>query len=156
MILFLDFDGVMHPVNQVALFCREEHLARVLRGFPDVELVISSAWRQTHTLKLMQTFFLTELRSRVVGVTPVLQVGDADTSAAPGMRYQEIKKYLADTDNHSRRWIALDDDAQLFPPRCAELLLCDAKFGFGEVEERALRAMLQSTAAKEARRNRQP
>ena len=31
MILFLDFDGVMHPVNQVSLFCREEHLARVLR-----------------------------------------------------------------------------------------------------------------------------
>lgn len=59
MILFLDFDGVMHPVNQVDLFCREEHLARVLRDFPGIDIVISSSWRETHTLKNMKTFFLT-------------------------------------------------------------------------------------------------
>lgn len=61
MILFLDFDGVLHPVNQVDLFSREEHLARVLRDFPHVEIVISSAWRQDYTLKNIQTFFLTDL-----------------------------------------------------------------------------------------------
>lgn len=33
MILFLDIDGVLHRVNQVDLFSREEHLARVLRDF---------------------------------------------------------------------------------------------------------------------------
>lgn len=43
MIFFLDFDGVMHPFNQTDLFCREEHLARVLRDFPDVDVVISSS-----------------------------------------------------------------------------------------------------------------
>lgn len=57
MIIFLDFDGVMHAVNQVDLFCREDHLARVLRDFTNVEIVILSAWRETHTLKNMLTFF---------------------------------------------------------------------------------------------------
>ena len=57
MIVFLDFDRVMHPVNPNDLFCREDHLARVLRDFTSVELVISSAWRKTHTLKNLQTFF---------------------------------------------------------------------------------------------------
>ncbi len=107
MILFLDFDGVMHPVNQTDLFCREEHLARVLRDFPGVEVVISSSWRETHTLKNMPTFFLTDLRSRIVGVTPVIEIRDAVD--VPGVRLHEINQYLADTDNQHRRWVALDD-----------------------------------------------
>src|SRR5665811_2061019 len=94
MILFLDFDGVMHPVNQTNIFCREEHLARVLRDFPGVEVVISSSWRETHTLKNMQTFFLTDLRSRIIGVTPVIEIRDAVD--VPGGRLREINKSLVD------------------------------------------------------------
>lgn len=113
MIIFLDFDGVMHPVNQTDLFCREEHLARVLRDFPSVEIVISSAWRETHTLKNMQTFFLTDLRSRIVGVTPVVERRDAVD--VPGVRLREINKYLVDTDNQRRRWVALDGRPGIVP-----------------------------------------
>lgn len=148
MIIFLDFDGVMHPVNQLDLFCREEHLARVLRDFPSVEIVISSAWRKTHTLTKLQTFFLTDLRERIIGVTPVFQIGDADTRTVPGARYHEIQKYLADTGKRNRRWIALDDDPEFFPPRCAGLLLCDGKHGFGVAEEKTLRAWLQPMKVK--------
>lgn len=142
MIVFLDFDGVMHPVNQHDLFCREDHLARVLRDFPSVEIVISSAWRETHTLRNMQTFFLTDLRSRIVGVTPVVEIRDAvDVS---GVRWREIHQYLVDTGHQHRRWVALDDAPELFPPRCAELVLCDGNHGFGEAQEQTLRAWLQS------------
>lgn len=140
MILFLDFDGVMHPVNQVDLFCREEHLARVLRDFPSVEIVISSSWRETHTLTDMQTFFLTDLRSRIVGVTPVIEIRDAGD--VPGVRLREINKYLTDTGNQRRRWVALDDAPELFTPKCAELVLCDGNHGFGNIAEKALRAAL--------------
>ena len=141
MILFLDFDGVMHPFNQTNLFCREESLARVLRDFPSVDVVISSSWREKHTLKNMLTFFLAYLRSRIVGVTPVIEIRDAVD--VPGVRLREIKKYLVDTGNQHRRWIALDDAPELFPPRCAELVLCDGNHGFGEAEEQTLRARLQ-------------
>lgn len=140
MILFLDLDGVMHPFNQTDLFCREEHLARVLRDFPGVEVVISSSWRETHTLKTMLTFFLTDLRSRIVGVTPVIEIRDAVD--VPGVRLREINKYLVDTGNQHRRWVALDDAPELFPPRCAELVLCDGNHGFGNVAEKALRTAL--------------
>ena len=140
MILFLDFDGVMHPINQTDLFCREEHLARVLRDFPDVEIVISSSWRETHTLKNMQTFFLTDLQSRIVGVTPVIEIKDAVD--VPGVRFREIQQYLSDTGNQRRRWLALDDDPGIFPDPCTELVLCDGNHGFGHATEQALRTAL--------------
>ena len=136
MILFLDFDGVLHPVNQVDLFSREEHLARVLRDFPHVEIVISSAWRQDYTLKNIQTFFLTDLRNRIVGMTPVFEIRDACDVA--GSRYREIQAYLAGS---RANWLALDDDASLFPDGCTELVLCDD--GFRDAEERALRNLLR-------------
>lgn len=141
-LLFLDFDGVMHGVQDSALFRHEERLAQVLTDFPTVEIIISSAWRKTHTLAAMKNFFLTELRSRVVAVTPVFQVGSADTSVTPGARFHEIKRYLAASGDPGRRWIALDDDADWFPPGCAQLVLCDPKFGFGPVAEKRLRDAL--------------
>ena len=141
-ILFLDFDGVMHAANKRDLFCREEHLARVLRDFQNVEIVISSAWRETHTLKTMQTFFLTDLRARIVGVTPSLEMDEADTCVVSAVRFCEIQKYLADTDNRRRRWVALDDDPTLFPPQCASLVLCDGSSGFAQAQECELRKIL--------------
>jgi hypothetical protein len=116
MILFLDFDGVMHPIDQHNLFCREEHLARVLRKFPDVEIVISSSWRLTHSLQNMQSFFLTDMRSRVIGVTPIIDIEGSVNCGCT--RFLEIQKYLADTGNQHRNWVALDDDASLFPFGC--------------------------------------
>ncbi|WP_049765675.1 HAD domain-containing protein [Rhodoferax ferrireducens] len=141
-LLFLDFDGVMHAVDDPHLFGHEEHLARVLTDFPTVEIVISSAWRKTNTLANMKKFFLTDLRARVVGVTPVFRIGEANTSVTPGARYHEIQRYLAASCDPGRPWIALDDDPVFFPPGCAELVLCDPKFGFGPGAEVRLRAAL--------------
>lgn len=140
MILFLDFDGVMHPFNQTDLFCRESHLARVLRDFQSVEIVVSSSWRETHTLEAMQAFFLTDLRSRIVGVTPVIEIKNAVDVA--GVRFREINQYLSDTGNMHRHWIALDDDPAIFPTACPELVLCDSNHGFDDVAENALRTAL--------------
>jgi len=140
--LFLDYDGVLHPVDSPIFFTREEHLARVLVDFPSVEIVISSAWRKTHTLKAMRNFFLTDLRARVVAVTPVFQVGDADTTAVPGARYHEILRFLVASGDPGRPWVALDEEEDWFPPGCAQLVLCDPKFGFGPGAEKLLRAAL--------------
>jgi len=143
-LLFVDFDGVLHAVNDPHLFRHEEHLARVLSDFPAVEIVISSAWRKTHTLAAMRTFFLTDLRARVIGVTPVFKLGDADTTAVPGSRYHEIQRWRASNDALSRPWLALDDDPEFFPTGCAELVLCDPKMGFGPGAEKRLRAALNA------------
>lgn len=147
MILFLDFDGVMHPISQLDLFCREEHLARVMRDFPSVEIVISSTWRETHTLKNMQSLFLTDLRSRIVGVTPVIKIRDAVDVL--GVRLREINEYLVETGSQRCPWVALDDAPELFPSDCPELVLCDSHHGFSNATEQALRAVLNEKSSSE-------
>ncbi|WP_158592272.1 HAD domain-containing protein [Noviherbaspirillum sedimenti] len=50
MILFLDFDGALHPefCNQgEELLCHREKLEMILHDYSQVEIVISSIWRQT-------------------------------------------------------------------------------------------------------------
>ena len=52
LILFLDFDGVLHPegedhiLNGGADFCFLPRLEALLREFPWVKIVISSSWRE--------------------------------------------------------------------------------------------------------------
>lgn len=130
----------MHPVSQLNMFCREEHLARVLRDFPNIEIVITSTWREMHTLENIQSFFLTDLRSRVIGVTPVIEIKDAVD--VQGIRLREINQYLVETGNQGHAWIALDDAPELFPSGCPELVLCDSDYGFSDATKRALRALI--------------
>lgn len=144
MYLFLDIDGVLHELDRAnGLFSRENHLAKVLRDFPHVELVISSAWRCDYSLKNLKTFFLTDLRHRIVGATPIFEIYDASDLA--GSRYREIITYLGSHGEHEP-WVALDDDASLFPAECAELVLCAN--GFKIAEEIALRAALDQIGMK--------
>lgn len=106
----------------------------MLSDYPHVEIVVSSAWRQDYTLKNIRTFFLTDLQRRIVGTTPVHEVVD---DLEPESRYREILAYIGD---RGTAWLALDDTARLFPPDCANLILCAN--GFKHVEELALRAAL--------------
>lgn len=56
MILFLDFDGVLHPFfpradrsdEENQLFAYLPRLEGVLRDFPEWQIVISSSWREHH------------------------------------------------------------------------------------------------------------
>lgn len=142
MILFLDFDGVLHPVNREdGVFSREEHLARVLRDYPHVQVVISSSWRCDYTLANMKTFFLTDLRSRIIGVTPHF-MGDGLDHENFDLREQEIYAWLRSAGREHEPWIALDDSDWLFSSSCLHLLLVDASTGFDDVTERALRTRL--------------
>ena len=81
-------------------------------------------------------FFLTDLRSRIVGVTPIFDIDDLVNPA--GIRFLEIQKYLAETGNQHRHWLALDNDASLFPRGCQKLILCNGSKGFGDVQANAL------------------
>ena len=144
MILFLDFDGVLHP-----FFPREDlpdaenqHLsylprfAAVLQDFPTVRLVIASDWRKRHTLDELRSLF-GDLGSRIVGTTPVLEKIGLDWT---GCRQREVLAYLEAEKLDGMRWIALDDDAENYLPD-APLILCAD--GFRDAEEAALRAALE-------------
>ncbi|MBF8179777.1 HAD domain-containing protein [Herminiimonas contaminans] len=138
-ILALDFDGVLHSVQGPAF----EHLARfesILRQFPEIDIVVSSSWREAYEWDHILNYFSEDLRPRIIGATPVLS---AEGPQHPThIRHLEIRKFLEDSGRGLHQWIALDDDASLFPPLCQELVLCDAQRGLDAATARLLRKKL--------------
>ncbi len=147
MILFLDFDGVLHPdwpcPDDVA-FRETPRLLSVLDDHPGVELVVSSSWRLLRDSAEWDAV-PAPLRARIVGHTPQLQ--RRTYSAYPveytpePIRYMEILHYLKGRKLDGCPWVALDDDARLFPADCQNLILC--RQGFGDEEEATLRRVLE-------------
>lgn len=145
-VLFLDLDGTIHGVfpredrtdedNQ--LFAFRPRLESVLRDHPGWQIVISSSWREIRSLESIASNFAADIQPRIIGTTPVIKTKEPPYPAH--VRYAEIQQYLTENNLRGVRWIALDDDATLFPPGCANLVLCDD--GFREKEEVALRKLL--------------
>ncbi len=102
-VLMLDIDGVLHP-GQSGTLIYLPLLETWLRAHPDVDVVISSNWRETHTLDELRNFFSIELRERVIGCTPVLP---------NSTRLDEILFVVREYG--ITQWAALDDRVQDFP-----------------------------------------
>lgn len=128
-ILFLDFDGVLHGSSDFSNFGKLPALCRVLDQMPDVDIVISSTWRETYPLDLLKEYFPERIRSRVIGGTPMLTEGYEQ-----GSRQREIEDYLALQGLHTGNaaWVALDDIAAFFDGNCPFLILTDGRIGFQE------------------------
>jgi hypothetical protein len=136
-LLFLDFDGVLHPATCQSgqLFMHTKALARCLAG-SDCEIVISSMWRLRWPLEAMHEFLLPELMARVVDVTGQALDG-------PHARYSEIQAYLATRpDRQGLDWRALDDAVWEFPADTPELIACDSEQGLGVEQMGVLRGWL--------------
>lgn len=141
-LLFLDIDGVLHPLFPRADRTEAENLyfsylprvEAVLREFPQVQIVVASDWRKRHSLEELRGFFSDNLRERIVGV---IGIDDADHEL--GNRQRLVERYLIEQGLTESTWLALDDDAGNYLAG-ASLVLCDD--GFQEQEERALRAAL--------------
>jgi hypothetical protein len=135
MILFLDFDGVLHPFHRPAgVFALLPHFERVMRDLADVEIVISSTWREANSLDTLRSLFSPDIRKRIIDVTPVFNVAEL-----LHVREAEIAAWLRATGREGEPWVALDDTAVLFSPGCGNLILVDTDIGFSEETERELR-----------------
>jgi hypothetical protein len=111
-VVFLDFDGVLHANQNGSL----EHIGLIeefLRRYPQVVVVISSNWRMTYSLESLRDLFAVDVASRIEGVTSV-------TTETPYSRHIEIQQYLAESG--IRAWCAIDDEANMFPPSCPNLV----------------------------------
>lgn len=131
MILFLDFDGVLHPADPLAsaLFCRRHLLWRLLDERPEIEVVFSTSWRDLHPVDALISFVTAGggeyLAGRFLGATPVRVV---EPGAAVGQVYKretEIRLWLSGNGEQSRNWIAVDDFSAYFSPGCANLVLIE-------------------------------
>jgi hypothetical protein len=81
MILFLDYDGVLHPDEayltkrgpvlraEGALFMWAETLADVLAAHPHVQIVLSTSWARQFGFDRARRYLPVALRERTIGAT---------------------------------------------------------------------------------------
>ena len=144
MILFLDFDGVLHRYGckQSDLFGQLPLLEAWLFQHPGVDVVISSTWRLTRSIEEIRGFFSPALRPRIVGVTPKLN-GD---SPERFVREAEVAMWLRGSDQPWKAWAVLDDKAWLFKPFNDRVVLCDPAVGLSDVELARMSALVADRA----------
>ena len=71
-ILFLDFDGVLHPehCHESRHFCCLSILEDALRQVPECQIVITSTWRLEQSYEDLLRRFSPDIAAMVEGVTP--------------------------------------------------------------------------------------
>jgi hypothetical protein len=135
MILFLDFDGVLHPepcYDEAQFFCRLPLLENLLREFPNVSVVVSSTWRDTRTVEELRTVFSADIAPRVIGATPSWQDVPELVETICYQRHAEIEGWLRQAGTPWEQWVALDDKPWLFKPFLPNLVRCDTAVGIDE------------------------
>lgn len=145
MILFCDIDGVCHPLNARTdlLFSCTGRLWKILRDCPEVQLVVSSSWREQHS-KAELIDFLTygggeDLAHRIIGVTPRTPRARSTYIAGPQpVRHNECEQWLIENGQQHRAWLALDDEALIFPQGSTTLYLVNGKTGLTEADTIAI------------------
>lgn len=134
MILFLDFDGVLHPDPCPAgarLFEHAPRLEQALAPF-DVDIVLSTSWRSLAPLEVLAARLPPALAARVVGTTPHFSaISGAAGRLFPYPRQAECVAWLRDR-AQSRPWLALDDRPDWFEPYCERLIVCDSRSGLDD------------------------
>lgn len=135
-LLFLDFDGVLHPAGgepgQVLPFCWVSELAEELASHLDVGLVIHSSWIDVHTVEAMREF-LGPLGPRLIG-----KVG-------PGEKSPAVLSFVRERPDLP--WLVIDDDPTRFGPEFpGSVLMCDPSTGLSDPEiRRRLREWLNGS-----------
>ena len=109
--------------------------------------MISSSWRYDHSLSELQSFFSADIGQRVVDVTPSVRRTDNEgwipQNQLQHHREWECRKWIRRNGTLQTPWVAIDDSAEWFTPKCANLLATRSEFGFQEEHVSILRSMLK-------------
>ena len=126
-VLYLDFDGPLHPdavwyqygMRQPRLRAPGHELFENLPVFeaaiapyPDLKIVLSTSWVQTFGFEQTCAFLTDALRPRIIGAT-------YDPDSPTAWRWSRLSRYdtiAQDLERrHPQRWLALDDDVIGWP-----------------------------------------
>lgn len=147
-VLFLDFDGVTHPDRcfDLNFFCRLPLIEEVVGEFPLAKIVISSSWRDYHSLDDMVEYFARDIRTRVIGTTP--NAKSLSSSWLPTRNHEferqwECELWMEENRHWGDHWIAIDDRPYWFEPDCSKLLVTNPATGFQPGDQATLRQMLK-------------
>ena len=131
LILYLDFDGVLHHENvywhprqgaylkapeRYRLFAHSALLEEVLRPYPSVHIVLSTSWVLRYGLSDTVKCLTPGLRSRVIGASY--------HSEMPRNSFVQLPRGQQVWEDVLRRkpcdWLALDDDFMGWPKECLD------------------------------------
>jgi len=154
-LLFLDFDGVLHPDvvylecgrlvlrrDGIAFFEWAPLLQNALARHPEIRIVLSTSW-----VSLGFNFARAQLpqllRERVISATSE----GADSGFEWLTRYRQIIQYV--NRHRCQRWLAIDDDVEHWPDEHrASLVATDGDWGLSESgKSDELAAKLKSLAS---------
>jgi hypothetical protein len=146
-IVFLDFDGVLHPdpcSDRARLFEHAPRLAQSLAEFAEVGLVLSTAWRTVKPFDELLELLPADLRERIVDITPRFGDFEAHARLSPYRRQAECVQWLHQNRLQDEAWLALDDRPDGFAPYCENLIECHPETGFDrEIQSRLRSALLR-------------
>ncbi|MGL4316120.1 MAG: HAD domain-containing protein [Pseudomonas sp.] len=151
-VLFLDFDGVLHPDAvfmtrkgpklraEGSLFMWADLLVEVLEDFPHVQVVLSTSWVRHLGFSRARSYLPAPIKARVIGATWHSSMGKGwldqnwwDSAS----RYEQICRYVDRA--HLRGWVSVDDDSERWPEEAlSHLVRCDGQHGLaqsGRVED---------------------
>jgi len=147
-IVFLDFDGVLHPDpcrDHTRLFEHAPRLAAALAPFAQLAVVLSTAWRTEHGAQALAMQLPPALRQRVVGATRAFHEIDRRPALAAYRRQAECQDWI-DREQPQRCWFALDDRPDQFEPYCDRLIATDGQRGLDDTTLNRLCFLLAQTA----------
>ena len=147
-LLFLDVDGVLHPVGadysfSSRFFSHWPRLEELLRELDSVDVVISSDWRRAESIEQLQRYFSADIQHRIIGATPQID----PNVVVPHRRQLEIQAWLDGNGRSDAEWVALDDWSSNFEVGFARLVLTDPARAFDQDSFQELRSHFLRVAA---------
>ena len=126
-LLFLDFDGVLHPTSASGpgLLSKAPLLEAIANE--DCRIILSTSWRFQYSLEELCAKLPEPVSLKVIGKTGAPYIGKHP-------RYYEIVSYISQLDRKLLEWRALDDAYWEFPVGCPELIRCNPNTGITERE----------------------
>jgi hypothetical protein len=141
-ILFLDYDGVLHDgevylIDGKAVLKSSDPkksffeyvllLEQALEAHPDIQIVLSTTWVPQFGLDEAKASLPESLQQRVIGATWHSHVGFSKDAWTTFTRYGQIDEYVIR--HQITQWIAVDDDAYGWPDeKRAHLVHCADSF----------------------------
>jgi HAD domain in Swiss Army Knife RNA repair proteins len=124
MIVFLDFDGVLHPnaaykvrggallkASDHALFEHESRLVQALAMYPEIRIVLSTSWVSHFGFEYTKECVCDALQLRIKGATWHSSMNKNHWETLT--RYEQIELYVQ---RHNLiEWVAIDDDVLGWP-----------------------------------------
>lgn len=146
-LLFLDYDGVLHPDAVYltrrgielratgSLFMWAPQLIEVLADHPDLRIVLSTSWARYLGFDRARLALPAKLRHQVIGATwhSAMGRGWSDhISWDVQTRWEQIAAYLSRL-NEPVRWLAIDDDVRGWASaNCDQLIQTDPSTGLSD------------------------